>query len=45
MVQKQWDVFGRLDRVAQGVTNAWRAVAQETVLALNMTTELKEERI
>lgn len=32
-------------RVAQGVTNAQRAVAQETVLALDMTTELKEKRI
>lgn len=41
----QWDVFGQLERVAQGVTNAQRAVAQETILALNMTTEPKEERI
>lgn len=39
LVQKQWDVFGQLERVAQ------RAVAQETVLALNMTTEQQEKRI
>lgn len=35
MVKKQWGVFGR---VAPGVANAQRAVAQETVLASDMTT-------
>ena len=35
MVKKQWDVFGRM---APGVTNAQRAVAQETVLTSDMTT-------
>lgn len=41
MVEQQWAVFGR---VALGVTNTQRAVAQETVLALDMTARVKGDK-